>query len=101
MSATPEVVEGTWEEISLQSAKFNGHRPRVTILPDEEPEKSDYDGTLRTLPPTGRGAARLRARLAAKATDDPEEIRKAQEELDEMKRSMNAERQRSGAEQIF
>lgn len=52
-------------------------------------------------PPTGRAAARLRARLAAEATDDPETIRKAQDALDDMKRSMNAERQRSGAEPIF
>jgi hypothetical protein len=52
-------------------------------------------------PPTGRAAARLRARLAAEATDDPETIRQAQEALDAMKRSMNAERQRSGAEPIF
>ena len=52
-------------------------------------------------PPTGRAAPWIRARLAAEATDDPEEIRKDQEELDEMKRSMNEERLRSGAEPIF
>lgn len=52
-------------------------------------------------PPTGRAANRLRARLVAEATDDPETIREAQEALDEMKRSMNEERHRSGAESLF
>jgi len=52
-------------------------------------------------PPPGRGAAYLRARLAEEATDDPEEIRKAQEELDEFKRSMNATRKEGGAQLLF
>lgn len=30
-----DIIEGTWEEISRQSHKFNGHRLRVVILPDE------------------------------------------------------------------
>jgi hypothetical protein len=34
--AIPQVIEGTWEEISKQSEKFSGHRVRVTLLPDEE-----------------------------------------------------------------
>lgn len=51
--------------------------------------------------PTGRAAARLRARLADEATDDPEAIREAQESLDEMKRAMNRDREQSGAELIF
>ena len=53
------------------------------------------------LRPPGRAAQRLRDRLVAEATDDPQEIQSAQESLDEMKRSMNAERTRSGAEPIF
>jgi hypothetical protein len=29
-------LEGTWEEILLQSERLVGHRIKVTILPDEE-----------------------------------------------------------------
>ena len=54
-----------------------------------------------SLPATGRAAARLRQRLAAEATEDPETIRLAEVALEEMKQSMNAERLRSGAGPIF
>jgi hypothetical protein len=30
----PKILEGTWEEIASHAAEFNGHRLRVTILPD-------------------------------------------------------------------
>jgi len=53
------------------------------------------------LRPAGRAASRLRARLVAEATDDPELLRRAQEDLDDMKHSMSAERMRSGAQPIF
>ncbi|MEG5057102.1 hypothetical protein QUB60_03220 [Microcoleus sp. A2-C5] len=36
-------VEGTWEEILAQAAKFSGHRVRVIVLADEEPLKSAED----------------------------------------------------------
>ena len=51
-------------------------------------------------PSAGRAAGRLRARLEAEATDDPDAIREDREALDEMKHSMNAERIRSGAEPL-
>ena len=36
-----EIVEGTWEEISRQATRFNGHRLRVAILPDGESVKPE------------------------------------------------------------
>jgi hypothetical protein len=36
----PEVIEGTWEEISEQAPKFHGHRLRVIILPDGSEEET-------------------------------------------------------------
>ena len=45
--------------------------------------------------------ALLRSWLEEDATDDPEEIREAQKELDEFKRSINAERESVGARQIY
>ena len=35
-TTSPEIIEGTWEEISKQAPKFNGHRLRVIMLPDAE-----------------------------------------------------------------
>ena len=34
--AVETVLEGTWEEIVQLAPRFNGHRLRVTILPNEE-----------------------------------------------------------------
>jgi hypothetical protein len=45
--------------------------------------------------------ALLQSWLAEDATNDPEEIRTAQKELDEFKRAINAERARAGARQIY
>jgi hypothetical protein len=45
--------------------------------------------------------ALLQSWLAEDATNDPEEIRAAQRELDEFKRAINAERERAGARPIY
>ena len=45
--------------------------------------------------------ALLQAWLEEDATDDPAEIRKAQEELNEFKRAINAERERVGARRVY
>lgn len=45
--------------------------------------------------------ALLQSWLAEDATDDPEEIRKAQQELDAFKRAINAERDRAGARRVY
>ena len=34
--AKPEIVEGTWDEISAQASRFQGRRLRVLILPDAD-----------------------------------------------------------------
>jgi len=33
-----QVLEGTWEEIALQSAQFAGRRVRLIVLGNEQPE---------------------------------------------------------------
>jgi hypothetical protein len=45
--------------------------------------------------------ALLQAWLAEDATADPEEMRKAQEELETFKQTLNAERERAGARRIY
>jgi len=86
-----ETLEGTWEEVVLQTAKLDGHRVRVTILPDS------------VKAPTGRYAARVRAALARQADMDatPEEIAEAEREMRERMESLNEDRRRSGAEPLF
>src|SRR5690242_18313717 len=45
--------------------------------------------------------AYLDARIKADATDDPEEIRRAEEEFEELKRNLNANRQATGERLVF
>jgi len=45
--------------------------------------------------------ALLQAWLAEDATDDPEELRQAREELEAFKAGMNAERERAGARRLY
>jgi len=45
--------------------------------------------------------ALLQSWLEEDATDDPEEIRKDQEDLDEFKQAINAERDRAGSRRIY
>jgi hypothetical protein len=80
MSAAPEVIEGAWEEVSRQSGKLNGHRVRVTILPDEEQQLRDTENAA--------AITYLQERLK-KALTDPEEIRQAEAELEELHRNLN------------
>ena len=79
---TPDEVALTIVEASLLSSKMMA-TPSVVFSPP------------------GRAATHLRARILNEATDDPETISRAQAELDEMKRNMNEERRRSGAQPIF
>jgi hypothetical protein len=45
--------------------------------------------------------ALLQSWLAEEATDDPDEMRQAQEELDAFKRAINAEREQAGARRLY
>jgi hypothetical protein len=88
--AESDTIEGTWEEVVSQGAKLSGHRVRVVILPEEAKT-------------TGRYATRIRPLLeeVAKVPPTPEERDKAEQEVEDMKNALNANRQRDGAEPIF
>jgi hypothetical protein len=64
-------------------------------------------GTITTvyLPPAqdenAASMALLQSWLAEEATDDPDEMRQAQEELDAFKRAINAEREQAGARRLY
>lgn len=57
----------------------------------------ENEGTLRN----ASSIALLRSWLTEEATDDPDEIRQAQEELDEFKRNINANRAATGERLIY
>lgn len=91
MKVTPEIIEGTWEEISLQADKLNGHRLRVTILPDEEQPVDAKNAAA---------IAYLQERLK-NAPTDPELIRQAEAELEELHQNLNNIRRDRGNLECF
>jgi hypothetical protein len=76
---------------SAESARELSAEP---LLPTQEVQPAKDDENAASI-------ALLQSWLEEDATDDPEEIRKAQEELDEFKRAINAERERAGARRIY
>ena len=89
------------EALLAAAAQEQGLQPDEVIrkLVHDLPSNSIHNSVI--LPPTGRAVAYLRQRIESERTSDPNALRQAQEELDEMKQNMNAERQRSGAEPVF
>ena len=74
------------------------HEPNLDAL------KSEGDINLSTQRAAWAKAnidAETRSWLEEDATDDPDEIRRAQEELEEFKRGINVERERAGARRIY
>lgn len=92
MSAAPEVIEGAWEEVSRQSAKLNGHRVRVTILPDEEQQSLGTENAA--------AITYLQERLK-EALTDPEVIRQAEADLEELHRNLNRNRVEADERPLF
>jgi hypothetical protein len=86
-----KTLRGTWEEILA-------HR-------DEIPRSSVVEVKVYALPPGSEKETPtmklMRSWLEEDATDDPEEIKIAEEELREFKRNMNAPRKESGARLLY
>ena len=70
----------------------------IDISPQAEasPANSNATGTPLLDPKAAAAIAWLNQRIAEDATDDPEEIREADEEVAELKRNLNANRAATG-----
>jgi hypothetical protein len=94
----PETLEGTWEEIARHADRLNGRRLRVTILPDtaqgHEPARDALDAE------NAAAIAYLQARLQ-NAPIDPETIRQAEAELEELHRNLDKNRREAGERPLF
>ena len=90
-SDLPAVLEGTWEEVSRHAEALKGRRVKVILADEPAPTDSEADPTV----------ALLESWLREDATDDPAEIRRAEEELAEFKRNMNAPRREAGERLLY
>ncbi len=82
-----KILRGTWDEILAHS--------------EEIPKTSEVE--LRVFEPVKQTAtmALMKSWLEEDATDDPDEIQEAQEELREFKRNMNLPRKEAGARLLY
>ena len=90
-----DAFEGTSEEVAEYVSKFPGRRMRVQLLTVDAPVVPI------ALKPTGRYAARMRKILNELPPSTPEQKLRAEEELKELKRRLNENRRRDGAEILF
>ena len=100
----------TIELTAQDEAWLSAEAARQGLSPDEIVRKilGESRQMPEAVPPPGpvvsaknaAAIAWLDKRLAEEATNNPEEIRKAQDELDELKRNMNANRTAAGEEHL-
>ena len=65
------------------------------------PQAPEIEESKLVDPKAAASIALLKSWLEEDATDDPDELRQAQEELDEFKRNMNAPRKEAGARLLY
>ena len=97
---TQYVYEGTPQELTPLLAQRPQGRFRLIELP-EEAEITTKEATPLPNPENAASIALLKSWLVEDATDDPEEMRKAEEELLEFKRNMNKPRKEVGARLLY
>jgi molecular chaperone DnaK (HSP70) len=88
-----EIIEGTWEEVSRQGAKLNGHRVRVIVLPEDSMDEEQRRINAPSI-------ALLQSWLSNAPTTQ-EEIEEAEKDLLEFKQSINLNRSESGQKPAY
>ena len=96
MAIAPQIIQGTWEDIAAHAEEFQG-RQLTLIVSEQEPDKA--------LPPVidEKSAALilyLQERLK-NALTDPEEIKQAEREQEELLHNLNKNRLDAGERPLF
>ena len=86
-----KIYRGTWDQILAHSDEIPKTSEVEVRVFEPEPETETETATM----------ALLRSWLEEDATDDPEELRAAEEELREFKRNMNLPRKEAGARLLY
>ena len=96
------VHEGTPQELAPYLAQHPDRRFRLIDLVSEDEAASAENEAEPVIDAENAAAiALLRSWREQDATDDPEELRKAEEELAEFKRNMNANRAATGERLVY
>ena len=94
------IHEGTPQELAPYLAQHPEGRFRLIELSEDTTEPVKNTTPLAD-PRNAASIALLKSWLEEDATDDPEELRQAEEALKEFKRNMNKPRQETGARLIY
>jgi hypothetical protein len=96
---TQHIHEGTPQEL----APFLAERPqgRFRLIELEVENEQPQEAAPQIDAKNAAAIAYLDRKLQEEATDDPEEIRRAEEELSEFKRNMNANRAATGERLVY
>jgi hypothetical protein len=94
------IHEGTPQELALYLAQRPTGRFRLTELPDDVSGPAP-DLMLLPDPQNAASIALLKSWLEEDATNDPEELKQAENELREFKLNMNKPRKEAGARLLY
>ena len=96
------IYEGTAQELARFLAQSPTRRFRLIEM-DEDEESTSVPNTAKSVIDAENAAAiaLLKSWREQEATDDPEEISKAEEDLAEFKRRMNANRTETGERLVY
>jgi hypothetical protein len=99
---TQYIHEGTPRELAPYLAEHPMARFRLIELEENQEPQTGPNDTMPVIDAENAAAiALLKAWREQDATDDPEEVRKAEEELAEFKRNMNANRAATGERLVY
>ena len=98
---TQHIHEGTPQELAPYLAQRPTGRFRLIELEAEEATSVIEQAKPVLGAKNAAAIAYFERRLKEEATDDPEELRNAEEELAEFKRNMNANREATGERLVF
>jgi hypothetical protein len=93
----------TMEPLRGRLQQLDVRQDEAHLQPEQSPESSlpSQDELTVADPENAASIALLQSWLEEDASDNPEEIHQAEEELEEFKRGINAERDRAGARRIY
>jgi hypothetical protein len=97
---TQHIHDGTAQELASVLAQRPQGRFRLVEL-ERDGEPTPDETTSATDPGNAASIALLRSWLEEDATDDPDEIRKAEAELSDFKRNMNLPRKEAGTRLLY
>ena len=96
MAIAPQIIQGTWEDIAAHAEEFQG-RQLTLIVSEREPDNAPSPA----LDPKAASLILYLQERLKNALTDPEEIKQAEREQEELLHNLNKNRMDAGERPLF